>query len=81
MGEPLNPQLVLHTSGVMLYGDRYHSALARDMSCTRRTIANWLERAPPPEHPMWAKLDKLMQERVFDIQEQRGQVARAAATA
>lgn len=54
-----------------LYGDRWQSALARELGVAVRTVQRWHARHSPIPDGIWPELDQLLARRTEDIRELR----------
>lgn len=54
---------LLHDTGRALYGDRWQSALARDLGVSDRTVRYWASGAHDVPPGVWTELLELAQER------------------
>jgi hypothetical protein len=58
---------LLEAAGHALYGDRWQTPIARDLSTTYRTIRNWLAGRHAPPSDLRPRLEKLLRDRGLEI--------------
>lgn len=58
---------VLVAAGRALYGDRWHTSVARDLGTTYRTVRNWLDGRHPTPVDLKERLRCLLVERGVEI--------------
>lgn len=59
---------VLTAAGRVLYGDRWHTPLARDLGTTYRTVRHWLDGRHPTPAGLEERLRRLLTERGCEIE-------------
>lgn len=49
--------------GALLFGRDWRGQLAQELGLTRRTMQRWAKEPPPPDHPCWPLLRRLITDR------------------
>ncbi|NJR77511.1 hypothetical protein [Sphingomonas corticis] len=65
---------VLVAAGRALYGDRWHTSVARDLGTTYRTIRNWLDGRHPTPIDLEDRLRRLLAERRLELDAVLGRI-------
>jgi hypothetical protein len=69
---------LLADTGRALYGDRWQSALARDLQVDDRTMRRWVAGDYDPPPGVWTDLLRLTQERAQRLDDLRDRLKQAA---
>lgn len=72
---------LLHETGRALYGDRWQSALARDLSVSDREVRRWVNGAARPRQGVYSDLLRLVVERQACLDDVERRLRRAGGEA
>jgi hypothetical protein len=77
-GGQLSPEL-LRQIGEALYGDRWQTAMSRDLNVVDRTVRRWVAGADTPRPGVAAELRELLRARGQGLREQISKIDKALA--